>query len=102
MRRAAPRPLRAALAQVASRAAPGGLLPRVQAVWTEVAGATMAEEAEPASERDGTVTVACRSAAWAHELDLLRGDLEGRLRDRLGGDSGAAGLRELRFVVREP
>ena len=32
-------------------------------------------EAEPVSERDGIVTVACRSAVWAQELDLMTGEL---------------------------
>ena len=45
-----------------------------------------------------TVTVACATATWAHELELLRGDLRARLNGHLGGDS----VRELRFVVRTP
>jgi predicted nucleic acid-binding Zn ribbon protein len=94
MRRLAPRPLRLALERSASRAAPVSLLAGVQAVWSEVAGAAVAEEAEPVSERDGVVTIACRSAVWAQELELLAGDLEERLRARLG--DAAKGL-ELRF-----
>jgi predicted nucleic acid-binding Zn ribbon protein len=97
VRRAAPRPLRTALEAITSSSAPAGLLPRVQAVWPEVAGATIAAEAEPVSERDGTVTIACGSAAWAHELELLRGDLRARLDARLDGDR----VRDLRFLVRD-
>jgi Dna[CI] antecedent, DciA len=44
-----------------------------------VAGATVAAEAVPTAERDGLVTVACRSATWAQELDLLQLDLIERL-----------------------
>ena len=102
MRRVAPRPLRAALEDVTARAAPAGLLARVQSDWPEVAGPAMAAEAQPVSERDGTVTIACRSATWAHELELLGDDLKARLQGRLGGPPGSGSVRELRFVVREP
>jgi len=50
----------------------------------------VAAVAAPVSEREGVVTVACESAVWAQELELLRGDLEARLGTRL------------RFVVRSP
>ena len=36
-----------------------------------VAGERFARAAEPVSERDGVVTVACESAVWAQELDLM-------------------------------
>ena len=97
MRRLAPRPLGAALDAALRDAAPAGLLARVQTVWPEVAGAAVAEEAEPLAERDGAVTVGCRSAVWAQELELLGGALLGRLNERLGSPSA---VRELRFVVR--
>jgi len=93
MRRLAPRPLRLALERSAARAAPAGLLAGVQAVWPEVAGVAVAEEAEPVSERDGVITVACRSAVWAQELELLGGDLEKRLRARLGDPADNLELR---------
>ena len=102
MRRAAPRPLRAVLQAVTNQAAPAGLLPRVQSAWAEVAGPVVAGETQPLSERDGAVTVACASAAWAQELELLRGDLEARLNARLGDARSAHPVRELRFVVRDP
>lgn len=102
MRRLAPRPLRAALDGALSAAAPAGLLPRVQAAWPEVAGATVAGEAEPVSERAGVVTVACRAAVWAQELELLGGDLTGRLNTRLAESGKDAPVTALRFVVREP
>jgi predicted nucleic acid-binding Zn ribbon protein len=100
VRRVAPRPLRLALEETAGRARPGGLLARVQSVWVEVAGPVVAEEADPVSERDGVVTIACRSAVWAQELELLAGDLERRLADRLGGPDEVAELR-FRTVSRE-
>ena len=101
MRRRAPRALRLALDGVLPPAAPAGLLPRVQTLWPEVAGPAVAAEAEPVSERAGVVTVACRAAVWAHELELLGGDLRERLNDRLEGPPGAGPVAWLHFVVRE-
>jgi predicted nucleic acid-binding Zn ribbon protein len=74
----------------------------VQALWPEVAGPAVAAEAEPVSERSGVVTVACRAAVWANELELLGGDLRGRLNARLTGPSEGGPVAGLRFVVREP
>jgi predicted nucleic acid-binding Zn ribbon protein len=102
VRRLAPRPLRRALDDALEGSAPAGLLPRVQAVWAEVAGAVVAEESAPVSEREGTVTVACRSAVWAQELELLADDLTGRLNARIGAARGGPAVTVLRFVVREP
>jgi predicted nucleic acid-binding Zn ribbon protein len=93
VRRTAPRPLRLALERTARTAAPAGLLASVQSVWPEVAGGVLAAEAEPVSEREGIVTIACRSAVWAQELELLGRDLEERLNARLGAARKVAGLR---------
>jgi predicted nucleic acid-binding Zn ribbon protein len=96
MGRRAPRPISAALAAVLDRAAPQTPLAAVQMAWPRVAGEAVARESEPIAERDGVVTVACRSATWAEQLDLLQGQLLARLREEVG-DSGA--LRGLRFLV---
>lgn len=88
MRRVAPRHLRSALEGAVGNAAPAGLLARVQGSWAEVAGPGVAGVTQPVSEREGVVTVACESAVWAQELDLLKPDLEARLDARL------------RFIVR--
>lgn len=88
MRRLAPRHLRAALGDAVGASAPPGKLASVQGSWAEVAGPVVAEASEPVSEREGVVTVACESAVWAQELELLKRDLEARLDARL------------RFVVR--
>ena len=87
-----------ALEALRDELAPDTLLAAVQRAWPEVAGRTIAEETEPVSAREGAVTVACRSATWAHELELLSSDLRGALNVRLGADS----VRRLRFVVRDP
>jgi predicted nucleic acid-binding Zn ribbon protein len=89
--------LRAARAEVAPRT----LLAAVQGVWAEVAGVAVAAEGDPVTERDGVITVACRSATWAHELDLLQDELLTRLnaalsgseRERPGGSWRVEGLR---------
>jgi predicted nucleic acid-binding Zn ribbon protein len=51
----------------------------VQEAWPRVAGAAVATEAAPVAERGGLVTIACRSATWAQELDLLQRELLERL-----------------------
>jgi predicted nucleic acid-binding Zn ribbon protein len=99
LRRLGPRPLDAALDAVVRTAAPAGLLPRVQACWAEAAGGEVALEAQPVAERDGVVTVACSSSLWAHELELLAGDLLERLNSALGAAGGPSRLKGLRFEV---
>ena len=95
MKRLAPRPLSNALDGVLPDVAPATLLARVQAAWKEVAGPRLAVAAEPVSERDGVVTVACESGVWAQELDLLAPDLLTGLEAALGARS----VTKLRFVV---
>ena len=93
-----PRTLASALARVVERAAPATTIARVQGSWETVAGTVIAEEAEPVSERDGVVTVACRSAVWANELELLAPGLVDGLNEALGGPAVSA----LRFVIGRP
>jgi predicted nucleic acid-binding Zn ribbon protein len=73
------------------------MLAAVQERWREAVGTAVAQEAEPVSERQGVVTVHCRSAVWAEELSMLAESLVERLnRDLEGGRQ----VRALRFVVR--
>jgi predicted nucleic acid-binding Zn ribbon protein len=105
VRRLAPRALAVALEGVVRDAEPTTQLARVQAVWADVAGPGLAAAATPVSERDGLVTVACESAVWAQELELLGPDLLTRFGDALAGESGApaaASVKKLRFVVGSP
>ena len=102
MRRLAPRALSVALEGVVREAEPATLLARVQAVWPEVAGLGMFASAAPVSERDGVVTVACESAVWAQELELLGPDLLTRFEDALAVERGrppGGSVKKLRFVV---
>jgi predicted nucleic acid-binding Zn ribbon protein len=77
--RRAPRRLGSALRPARGRARPKTLLAAVQEAWLDIAGAAIATESEAVAERDGVVTVACRSATWAQELDLLQSELLERL-----------------------
>ena len=95
MRRRAPRPLAAALGRVTQGLEPPTLLARVQGCWAEVVGELVNEEAEPVSERDGTVTIACRSSVWAEELKMMGQELRDKLNAELGDDAVA----ELRFTA---
>jgi predicted nucleic acid-binding Zn ribbon protein len=95
VRRARPHQLGGAFRRVVDDASPQTLLARVQAAWAGAAGETVAQQATPVRERDGEVTVACRSASWAQELDLLSERLRERLNERLGEE----GVSALRFTA---
>jgi predicted nucleic acid-binding Zn ribbon protein len=91
-----PRQIGEAVQRVTARAAPATTIARLQGLWESVAGPVIAAEAEPVSERGGVVTVACRSAVWANELELLApGLVEG-----LNGALGTPAVGSLRFVVK--
>ena len=90
-----PRQIGAALGAVVSRSEPQTVLAKVQTAWAAAAGASVAERARPVAERDGTVTVACVSATWAQELDLMQLELLRRLNDGLESTP----IEGLRFVV---
>jgi predicted nucleic acid-binding Zn ribbon protein len=47
------------------------------------------------SERDGVLTVSCRSSVWAEELKMMAPDL----RDRLNAALGEEAVAELRFTA---
>jgi predicted nucleic acid-binding Zn ribbon protein len=71
MRRRAPRRVAFALDGVTEAIAPATLLAQVQRAWPQAAGEAFAHTCDPVSERDGVVRVACESAVWAQELDLM-------------------------------
>ena len=96
MRRRGPRPVAFALEGFTSTLAPATLLAEVQRAWPAAAGEAFAQTSEPVSERDGVVTVACTSAVWAQELDLL----SERVLDRLEAELGRRAVRRLRAQAR--
>jgi predicted nucleic acid-binding Zn ribbon protein len=74
-----PRSIASAVGALRASTAPQTLLAAVEMAWPDVAGEAIAAEATPVGERAGVVTVSCRSAVWAQELDLLGPDLLARL-----------------------
>jgi predicted nucleic acid-binding Zn ribbon protein len=99
MRRAGPRSLATALQAIARDLEPQTPLARVQRAWRQTAKPPLSEEAEPTSERAGTVTLTCRSSVWAQELSLLANDLRQTLNEALGAPDAEPVVKELRFVV---
>jgi predicted nucleic acid-binding Zn ribbon protein len=95
VRRLAPRPIGKALEEAVPDARPASLLAEIQSAWSSVAGQALAASASPVSERAGTVTVACESAVWAQELELLGPDLTRRLDEAVSGGR----VERLRFIV---
>ena len=83
-RRRAPRQASTALRVARDRVAPRTGLAAVQASWTEAVGEHLAAVATPVSERSGTLTIECADSVWAHELDLMQGQILDRLRENLG------------------
>ena len=95
MRRRSPRTLAPALGDLRDRIAPRTLLAEVQGAWPSAVGEAIAREARPVGEREGVVELACASAVWAQELDLMALDLVARINIALGRDA----VRGLRCVV---
>jgi predicted nucleic acid-binding Zn ribbon protein len=94
-RAGAPRRLGESIRVVRAEVQPETPMARIQLAWPEAVGARIAAEARPVRERDGIVTVECRAATWAQELDLLQDDLLARLNAALGSDQ----VTRLRMVV---
>lgn len=94
----APRGIGDAMRDLRARTAPPGLLAATQAAWPRVAGERVAAQAQPVAERAGVVTVACRSATWAQELDLLQTELRRRL-NRVAEVAAAGEIAGLRFTA---
>jgi predicted nucleic acid-binding Zn ribbon protein len=92
-RRRAPRPVAAAVSAALEGAEPATLLAAVQSAWAGAVGEAIAREASPVSERDGVVTVACGSATWAQELDLLGPRILEQVRQNLPSGAPLEGLR---------
>ena len=87
-----PRSIAAAVRSVQEETAPQTLLAAVQAAWPRAVGPPIAAAGDPVAERDGVITIACRSATWAAELDLLQDELLARVNGLLG-ERRADGLR---------
>ena len=84
MSRRSPRPLAAAVASLGTRIAPQSTIAEVQGVWASAVGERIAAAAQAVSEHGGVLTVACREAVWAAELELMGPQLVERLNETLG------------------
>ena len=72
---------------------PSAAMVEIVAAWPGAVGEAVAREATPVSEREGVVTVACRSATWAPELGLLSGQLLEQVRPNLPDWAAREALR---------
>lgn len=99
MGRRTPRPVSSALRAAIEPLAPSTPLAAVQSAWPAAVGDVIAAQAAPVSEHEGVITVACRSATWAQELDLLADQTLGQLRAEL---PEGVSVSALRFSAREP
>lgn len=102
MRRSSPRPVGPALDRVTRGLAPATVLAEVQRAWPEAAGEAFARACEPVAERNGTVTVACTSAVWAQELDLMSERVVGALNQALGRPAISSLRPQARPSARRP
>ena len=96
MRRRTLTPVSGALQALTVRLSPATLLAEVQRAWPAAAGPMFAPYAEPWSERDGEVVVACSEAVRAQELDLMSELVVERLNQALGRPA----VRRLRVQAR--
>jgi predicted nucleic acid-binding Zn ribbon protein len=94
MGRRTPRPMSEVLQAAVEPLAPATPLGAVQAAWADAVGDTIAAQATPVSERDGVVTVACASATWAQELEMLGDEMLAKVR---GGLPAGVEVARLRF-----
>ena len=88
-----PKQLGEVLGQFRQEVAPETPVAAVQAIWDEVVGDRIAAVTEVVDEREGVVTINCRSAVWAQELELMGPRITARLAERLG----SAAPEKLRF-----
>jgi predicted nucleic acid-binding Zn ribbon protein len=95
VRKPAPHAIGSTIRALREQAQPATLLAAVQASWREAVGEAIAQQAWPVRDRDGVITVECRAATWAQELDLLQTDLLERLNSQLGD----ARVTRLRMIV---
>ncbi len=95
-----PRRASFAIERTLAQSSPGTPLAAVQQVWQQVVGDAVADQADPVSEREGVVTVACKSATWAQELDLLQTTIQTQLNDHLSSlNPDGFRVKSLRFTA---
>jgi predicted nucleic acid-binding Zn ribbon protein len=70
-------------------------LVRLIRIWPETVGDAIARRTEVASVKFHTALIKVVGAMWIQELNLMKPQILGRLRDALGDDS----VRDVRFVL---
>lgn len=94
-RRRDPIPITEALSELTKSVQPSSVLAEVQRVWPAAVGETVAGWSRPVAERAGVVIVECDDSVIAHELEMMKSELLGKLTAQL--TSGIP--NELRFRV---
>ena len=82
--RLAPRRISFAVERLQHTLAPVTTLARVQACWADAAGESIAAAARPTAEHGGVVTVSCKAAVWAAELQMMGPQIVAQINDALG------------------
>lgn len=90
------KPLSAAIESLTRDLQPQSQIARLQSVWPEAVGETVAGWATPDSLSGDTATFKCIDSVVAHELEMMKSQLLEKLASKLG--EGAP--KELRFVIR--
>ena len=89
-----------AIEKTLAQTSPGTPLAAVQQVWQQAVGDTVADQADPVYEREGVVTIACKSASWAQELDLLQTNVLEQVNQRLSSlNPDGFRVKGLRFTA---
>jgi len=88
-----PEPVGDALQQVLQRIDPERRLELFR-VWASEVGPGVAAHAEPATLRDGVLSVRVRGAAWMQELQFAKEEIRTRINQRLGAEV----VRDIYFV----
>jgi predicted nucleic acid-binding Zn ribbon protein len=96
--RRSPRPLEFALGRLRAEWTPQSLLGSVQSIWRGAVGGSIAEHAQPVSERGGVLTVSCSASVWAQELDLMSPTII----ERLNAELSEGRITRLRCVATPP
>lgn len=66
---------------------------RIWVVWEEAVGSRIAAHAQPATFREGTLTLHVDSSPWLQQLNYLKKDLIAKVNDALGEEL----VKELQF-----
>jgi predicted nucleic acid-binding Zn ribbon protein len=95
VRRRDPVPIAGALEALVRSTQPPSALAEVQRRWPAAVGETIAGWARPVAERAGVVVVECDDSVIAHELEMIKSELLGKLRETIE----TSPPRELKFRV---